>query len=98
MSTENAKPSTPVHADGYPSDPPDCHLCGQAMRLNNECEWPDDSTPIMCWSCQHDVIGNLAMMTRRLTQSLKSRAINPKLVSQSIGLMEKYGVQGSILR
>ncbi len=55
-------------ADG---DVRECVKCNCALFLRDEMEWPGNNTPLMCWECQHDVIGNLAIMVRRLSASLK---------------------------
>lgn len=81
-----------------PHDSAECNLCQQPLFLTEDNEWPEDSTPLMCWGCQHEVIGNLAMMTRRLARYSGQMSTDSKLTKQAMNLLQKYGLQGSIVR
>lgn len=76
----------------------ECVKCGVPLFLKEEMEWPSDGTPLLCWSCQHDVIGNLAVMVRRLSVSLTKHDPEHPLPFKVMEYLRRINLQGSPLR
>lgn len=51
--------------DDRDNNPTECSKCGVGLKLDDGMEWPDDGSPLLCWSCQHKRIGELEAVLRR---------------------------------
>jgi hypothetical protein len=47
-------------------EPTACARCERSLQLNENRERPDDDIPIMCWRCQHELIGESLQLLREI--------------------------------
>lgn len=72
------------------SDPVECQCCKQQFIPDGEVK---SFFPVLCWTCSHQVIADMAIFMRRSMKNSPS-----KLQSSICDYMVRKGLMGSILR